>query len=64
MFNGYESLGVENSFLLNSFKREYFNYYENDVILPYNYQEHYISQIWSKIIFKNEYKGNDDSLFL
>ena len=45
MLNGYESLGVENSFLLNSFKREYFNYYGNDVILPYNYQEHYISQI-------------------
>lgn len=44
MLNGYESLGVENTFLLNSFKGEYFNYYENNAILPYNYREHYISQ--------------------
>ena len=61
-FKGFESLGVENTFKLNSFKGKYFYYYGFDNIEPYKYNQYYISQVGSKIIFKHKYNVNEDSL--
>ena len=62
IFKGFESLGVENTFKLNSFERKYFNFYGYDDILPILDTNYYISQVGSKIVFNHIYTANDDTL--
>ena len=62
IYKEFESLGVENTFKLNSFKGKYFYYYGFDNIEPYKYNQYYITQVGSKIIFKHKYNVNEDSL--
>ena len=64
IYNGFESLGVENTFKLNDFQGKSFDLYGRDTISPLisSQNQYYISQIGSKMVFIHEYGANDNSL--
>ena len=61
-FKGFESLGTENTFKLNSFDIKDFYFYGYDDILPILDTNYYVSQVGSKIVFNHIYTANDDTL--
>ena len=62
IYNGFKSLGVENTFKLNDFQGKSLQLYGHDDILPLINKDYYISKIGSKIVFKHVYGANDDTL--
>ena len=61
-YDSSQSLGVENTFTLNSFEGQSFAYYGYDDLHPLFHNNYYISQVGSKIVFEHYYEGVDDSL--
>ena len=57
-----ESLGKDNTFKLNFFEGSYFYNYGLDTITPLVYEEYFISQEGSKILFIHSFEASDDSL--
>ena len=62
IYNGFKSLGVENTFKLNDFQGKSLQLYGHDDINPLINKDYYISKIGSKIVFKHVYGANDDTL--
>ena len=61
-YKNLSSLGIENNFIpSDNFERQKFNFYSWDRIYQYfaDYQTFFISEKGSKILFYNEYYGND-----
>ena len=61
-YDGFESLGEYNTFKLNSFEDLSFDFYSLEYIIPLLDNNFYVSQEGSKIVFRHDFGGNDDTV--